>query len=82
MRRVETQATKAKGRHDAGREIMTPELLTAHAQPVLKSLARGAQTTETHADKHDFTKVERLILPQRSNSFHEKPPVTNPFLGL
>jgi hypothetical protein len=46
--------------------------------PVLKSVDREAQTTEAHTNKHDFTEVERLVLPRCSSSFHEKLPVTDP----
>jgi hypothetical protein len=39
---------------------------------------REAQTTEAHADKHDFTEVEHLILPWHSGSFLEKLPGNGP----
>jgi hypothetical protein len=58
--------------------MMMLELLAVHVQPVLKSMAREAQTTMTCANKHDFTKVERFVLPRCCNSFHEKLPVTDP----
>jgi hypothetical protein len=64
------------------RVMMTSELLVAHVQQVLKSMVRGAQMTEVHPDKHDFAEMIRLVLPRRGNSFHEKPPVIDPFLGL
>ena len=62
--------------------MMMLELLATHVWQVLKSMTREAQTTEAHADKHDFTKIERLVLPRRSDSFHDKPLVANLFLGL
>jgi hypothetical protein len=43
---------------------------------------KEAQMTEAHADKHDFTKVEHLILPWRSSSFPAKLLVIYPHLGL
>jgi hypothetical protein len=43
---------------------MVLELLTAHTQPVLKSRAREAQTTEACTDKHNFIEVERFVLSQ------------------
>jgi hypothetical protein len=55
--------------------------LIVHAQLVFKSLAR-ALTVEARTDKHDFTKVECLVLPWSNNSFHEKPSLTDPLLGL
>jgi hypothetical protein len=57
-------------------------LLVVHAQLVFKSLAREALTVEARTNKHDFTKVECLVLPWCNNSFHEKPSVTDPLLGL
>lgn len=82
MSHVETQATKVRGRCGAERVTMMPKLLVAHVQLVFKSLPGEAPMTEVHADKHDVIEVEHLILPQCSNSFHEKPLVTYPFLGL
>jgi hypothetical protein len=48
----------------------------------LKSVARRAHTTEVHADKHDFTEVERSILPRHNNSFLEKLPVADHHLDI
>jgi hypothetical protein len=62
--------------------MMSAKLLAAHTLPVLKSMSREAQTTEAYIDKHDFIKVELLILPRCSNSFHKNPSVTDPILGL
>jgi hypothetical protein len=62
--------------------MMVPELFAIHVQPVLKNKAREAETTETNADKYDFTKVERLVFPRHSSSFPEKLPVTDTHLGL
>jgi hypothetical protein len=78
----ETEATKARDWCGTETIIMAPELLVAHAQLVLKSTMKEAQMTEAHADKHDFTKVEHLILPWRSSSFPAKLLVIYPHLGL
>lgn len=61
---------------------MAPELFAAHVQPVLKSTTREAQTIEAHANKLDFTEVERFILLQHSSSFLGKLQATDPLLGL
>lgn len=78
--RAESQATKARGQRDIERVKMTL-ILVVHAQLVFKILAGEALTVEART-KHDFTKVECLVLPWCNNSFHEKPSLTDPLLGL
>jgi hypothetical protein len=56
---------------------MMPELFAA-TSPVIKSVTRKAQTTEAHAGKHDFTRIEHHVLPRRRSSFLEKVPVVDP----
>jgi hypothetical protein len=41
-----------------------------------------AQTSKAHTDKHNFTKVEHPVLPQRIISFLEKLPIVDPHLSL